>query len=102
MFLRAVAVLLTYYALFRPHQRQEELYEMALERDQSMSSNRAMVNAMVENAKSSSWRENLENVSAAQDRFMFGSNASPHSLMKRITSRADDLMRSREFERQRS
>ncbi|KAI2501244.1 hypothetical protein MHU86_13188 [Fragilaria crotonensis] len=43
------------------------------QRIKSMSTNESMVVAMVENAKNSSWRENLDNAFEAQEHFMLGS-----------------------------
>lgn len=81
-------------------QRAEELHQPAVEHNQSRSTNQAMVSAMIEAARSSTWQENLENVAEAQDRFMFGSNGAPQGLMKRPTVRIDELMRIKEAEPQ--
>jgi hypothetical protein len=80
-------------------QRAEEL-QMAWEQNQKPSANQAMLNAMIEDARSSTWKENLENVSDAHDHFMFGSNGAPQRLIKRLTSQKDEIMRMRTIERQ--
>ena len=77
---------------------------MALEQNQTRSNNQAMVNAMIEDARSSSWKENLETVSDAHDPFIFGSNAAPQRFMKRLTKRltsqSEDLVSWRSLEPQ--
>jgi hypothetical protein len=80
------------------------MYASLQEQDQARSASQAMVNEMIENARSSSWKENLEKVSDAHDHFIFGSNAAPKRLIKRLTKRAtsqaEDLMSWRSLEPQ--
>ena len=60
----------------------------------------AQLAAMLENAKNSSWKENLENAADAQQRFMIpgsdrsegGKEATPE-FVKRIGERSDEIMR---------
>lgn len=89
------AVLLTCVCVVL-RQRAEEL-KMAWEQNQKLSANQSMLNTMIEDARSSTWKENLENVSNAQDHFMFGSNGAPMRLMnrltKRLTSQKDEIKR---------
>ena len=56
----------------------------------SMSKNEAMVAAMLENARNSSWRENFDNAVEAHEHFMLGSQGS--ELVGRISERSNDLM----------
>jgi cell division septum initiation protein DivIVA len=96
-------VVLTFLVSCPWRKRAEEL-QMALgEQNQTRSINQAMINAMIEDARSSSWKENLEKVSDAHEPFIFGSNAAPQRLKrltKRVTSQTEELMSWRSLEPQ--
>lgn len=68
------------------------------------SRNEAQLAAMVENAKSSSWQDNLRNASDAQQRFMLpgrqiDNGADMPEYVKRIDERSQAILRE-EIERQ--
>ena len=60
-----------------------------------MSDNEAMVRAMVQNAKTSSLKENLENAALAQEKFMFvqsnGNDINQDAFLDRIKKRSDEM-----------
>eukprot|EP00566_Odontella_aurita_P035458 CAMPEP_0113547166 /NCGR_PEP_ID=MMETSP0015_2-20120614/12208_1 /TAXON_ID=2838 /ORGANISM="Odontella" /LENGTH=83 /DNA_ID=CAMNT_0000447697 /DNA_START=520 /DNA_END=771 /DNA_ORIENTATION=+ /assembly_acc=CAM_ASM_000160 len=64
-----------------------------------MSRDEAVVRAMVENARNSTWRENLENAASAQERFALpgredlwtGEEKHPDFINK-IVQRSDEMM----------
>ena len=57
-----------------------------------LSQNEALVHAMIENAKSSSARENLSNAYAAQERFMLPSSVNENpEFMNRIIERSKKI-----------
>lgn len=78
------------------YQRMDDTYKAAWQRHPQTgkltSQNEAMVMAMVENARSSSARENLENVSIAQEQFMRGSQAGEPVFLRRIMTRASEFV----------
>ena len=61
----------------------------------NISDNEAMVRAMVQNAKSSSIRENLENAAVAQEKFMFvqsnGNDVKQERLLDKIRKRSEQM-----------
>jgi hypothetical protein len=64
-----------------------------------MTRDEAMLRAMIENAKSSTWQENIENASMAQSRFMLPGSSSSGSekdhqerFIKDISQRRDEMM----------
>jgi hypothetical protein len=69
-----------------------------LEGKRSLSHNEAMLAAMLENARNSSWRENLDNAVEAHEHFMLGSESRdyPKELVGRIRERCDDIMKKSE------
>jgi hypothetical protein len=78
-------------------------------KDMMYSMNEAQLAAMVENAKSSSWQENLHNASDAQQRFMLpgrdiDNDVDTPEYVKRIDERSQEILREdierRERERQ--
>ena len=78
-------------------------------KDMLYSTNEAQLAAMVENAKSSSWQENLRNASDAQQRFMLPggdivNDVDTPEYVKRIDERSQEILREdterRERERQ--
>lgn len=75
-----------------------------VEQNLTRSVNQEMVNSMIEDARSSTWKENLEKVSDAHDPFIFGSNSAPQRLIKRltkrVTSQTEELMSWRSLEPQ--
>jgi hypothetical protein len=68
-----------------------------------MTSDEAMLHAMIENAKTSTWQENIENASMAQSRFMLPGSTSSGDEKDRhdrfindITHRRDEIMEQEE------
>lgn len=66
---------------------------------EDMTRDEAMLRAMIENAKTSTWQENIENASMAQSRFMLPGSASSGSEKDRqdrfihdISQRRDEIM----------
>eukprot|EP00543_Licmophora_paradoxa_P006292 CAMPEP_0202448370 /NCGR_PEP_ID=MMETSP1360-20130828/7178_1 /ASSEMBLY_ACC=CAM_ASM_000848 /TAXON_ID=515479 /ORGANISM="Licmophora paradoxa, Strain CCMP2313" /LENGTH=99 /DNA_ID=CAMNT_0049065901 /DNA_START=167 /DNA_END=466 /DNA_ORIENTATION=- len=60
----------------------------------SMSHNEATVRAMIENARSSSWKENLNNAMDAHDRFMLGSqNKNEPEFVEWIRKRSEEIVK---------
>ena len=61
----------------------------------NMSQNEAMVRAMVQNAKTSSVKENLENAVMAQEKFMFAqsnrNDMKQSVFLDRIKKRSDEM-----------
>ena len=65
-----------------------------------MSKNEIMISAMIENAKSSTWRENLDNAFEAQEHFMLGSHDRQEpKFLKRLRERSNTMRRSEENHR---
>ena len=64
-------------------------------RKQNMTDDQAMVHAMVQNAKSASLRENLENAAIAQEKFMFvqsnGNDVKQERLLDKIRKRSEQM-----------
>ena len=64
------------------------------ESTQKMSLDEARLIAMLENAKESSWRENVENAVGAQEQFMLpGRNRKELKFMDRIEQRSMEILR---------
>lgn len=65
-----------------------------------MTRDEAMLRAMIENAKFSSWQENIENVAMAQGRFMLPGSSSDknreESFLRDISKRSDEMMEQEE------
>ena len=61
----------------------------------NMTDNQAMVHAMVQNAKSASFRENLENAAVAQEKFMFvqsnGEDEKQEAFLDKIRKRSEEM-----------
>jgi len=52
-----------------------------------------MIAAMIENARESSWEENLSNAMQAQERFMLpGRKSDTPEFLDKIKKRSDDIM----------
>jgi hypothetical protein len=71
--------------------------------NEDMTSDEAMLHAMIENAKTSTWQENIENASMAQSRFMLPGSTSSGDEKDRhdrfindITHRRDEIMEQEE------
>lgn len=84
-----------------PHtQAREALQNNAWEEHEarrSMTQNEAMLAAMLENARNSSWRENLDNAVDAHEHFMLGSEGRDYpKMVAKIRERRDDLMKKSE------
>ena len=83
----------------RDRYKHREQYAMSQKTPTSdVTQNEAQLAAMLENAKQSSWRDNLRNASDAQQRFMLpgrdvdeGKDAPPY--LKRIDKRSKEIMR---------
>jgi hypothetical protein len=64
-------------------------------RMENMTENQAMVHAMVQNAKSASFRENLENAAVAQEKFMFvqsnGDDEKQEAFLDKIRKRSEEI-----------
>ena len=94
----AVSAYAGFYSMDYIHKRKIEQGARVAEyrrhdREFAMSRNESMVRAMVENARSSSWKENLDNAFEAHERFMLGSKAGEPKFMEKIISRSEELRR---------
>eukprot|EP00804_Cyclotella_cryptica_P010169 CCRYP_013810-RA/>CCRYP_013810-RA protein AED:0.00 eAED:0.00 QI:236/-1/1/1/-1/1/1/370/148 len=70
---------------------------MASSNPTPLSPNEAKVSAMIENARKSTWRENLENAADAHQRFVLSNHDVDHGkelpqYVKRIDERSEELM----------
>mmetsp|Transcript_31835 Transcript_31835/g.46947 ORF Transcript_31835/g.46947 Transcript_31835/m.46947 type:complete len:130 (-) Transcript_31835:186-575(-) len=76
-----------------------EMHKKELERlseknsKSDMTHDQAMIAAMIENARDSSWQENLSNAMQAQERFMLpGRKTRTPEFVHKIKQRSDDIM----------
>lgn len=66
---------------------------------ESMTHDEAMVRAMIQNAQSSTWQENLENAAMAQERFVLpgrGHSATQEEFLQDIKQKSHAMMRENE------
>jgi len=108
VFTMASSGLLGYMSMDYVLKRQAETERLMLQnyhrvhqpQDGEISEKMAMVTAMIQNAKTSSFQENLDNAFDAQDRFMLGSQGQEEpAFMKRIRKRSEKLRQGRESTR---
>lgn len=68
----------------------------------TMTVERARLQAMIENAQQSTWQENIDNATMAQERFMLpgrphhDKNGEPPAFMKKIEARSQEIMQQHE------
>lgn len=74
------------------------------DKNSKMSQDEAMVRAMIQNAQSSTWQENVENAVMAQERFVLpgrGNSQDQERFLQDISKKRNEIMRKQqEFEQQ--
>ena len=82
-----------------------DFQKQAASKDMMYSRNEAQVAAMLENAKNSSWQQNLHNASDAQQRFMLpnldiDNEFDVPEYVKRIDARSQEILSEREKDKE--
>jgi hypothetical protein len=92
----------TLLTIIENRQQNESHIEAHIEARKTMSHEQARLRAMIENAKESTWQENLENAAKAQANFMLpGRSKEVPDFMANIEQRSMDIMKKQQEEMER-